>query len=58
MAFLAVEDSSGELDSVTVFPDAYREHRDVLIEGNTVLINGEVSKKDKTSIIVNKASQI
>jgi DNA polymerase III alpha subunit len=58
MAFLAVEDSSGELDSVTVFPDAYREHRDVLIEGNTVLINGEVSKKDKSSIIVNKASQI
>ncbi len=58
MAFLAVEDSSGELDSVTVFPEAYKEHKDVLIEGNTVLINGEVSKKDKTSIIINKASQI
>lgn len=58
MAFLAVEDSSGELDSVTIFPEAYKEHRDVLVEGNTVLINGEVSKKDSTSIIVNKASQI
>jgi DNA polymerase III alpha subunit len=58
MAFLAIEDSSGELDSVTIFPEAYKEHRDVLVEGNTVLINGEVSKKDSTSIIVNKASQI
>ena len=58
MAFLAVEDSSGELDSVTVFPESYKAHRDVLIEGNTVLINGEVSKRDKTSIIVNKATQI
>tara|TARA_R110000824_G_scaffold50464_3_gene140894 strand:+ start:1035 stop:2573 length:1539 start_codon:yes stop_codon:yes gene_type:complete len=58
MAFLAVEDSSGELDSVTVFPEAYKEHKDVLIEGNTVLINGEISKKDNTSVIINKASQI
>ena len=58
MAFLAVEDSSGELDSVTVFPESYKAYRDVLIEGNTVLIQAEISKKDDTSIIINKASQI
>ena len=58
MAFLCVEDGSGSLDSVTVFPEAYEENRDLLIEGNTVLIIGEISKKDKKSIIVNKVSQI
>lgn len=58
MAFLCVEDGSGSLDSVTIFPESYEKHRDLLIEGNTVLLIGEISKKDKKSMIVNKVSQI
>ena len=58
MAFLCVEDGSGSLDSVTIFPESYEKHRDLLIEGNTVLLVGEISKKDKKSVIVNGVSQI
>lgn len=58
MAFLCAEDSSGILDSITVFPEAYAEYKDLLIENNTVLIHGEISKKDKSSLIVNKVTQV
>lgn len=58
MAFLCIEDSSGSLDSVTVFPESYQKYKDLLIEGNTVMIKGEISKKEKTSLIVNSVSQI
>ena len=43
---------------ITVFPECYDEHKDLLVEGNTVLMIGETSKKDKTSLIVNQVSQI
>lgn len=58
MAFICAEDSSGMLDSITIFPEAFEEYKDLLVNGNTVLINGEVSKRDKTSIIVNKVKQV
>ena len=58
MAFVCAEDSSGMLDSITVFPEAFEEYKDLLVEGNTVLINGEISKRDKTSIIANKVKQV
>lgn len=58
MAFLSVEDSSGGLDSVTVFPEAYQEHKNILLEENTVMLMCEPSKKEKGSVIVSKAIQI
>ena len=58
MAFVSAEDGSGVLDSITVFPECYQQYRDLLIEGNTVFINGEISKKDTTSVIINKVSQV
>lgn len=58
MAFLSIEDGTGSLDSVTIFPEAYEKYKDLLIERNTVLIDGEISKKERTSVIVNKVSQI
>jgi DNA polymerase-3 subunit alpha len=58
MAFVCAEDSSGMLDSITVFPEAFEEYKDLLVEGNTVLIHGEISKRDKTSIIVNRVKQV
>ena len=58
MAFMCVEDSSGELDSVTVFPETYEKNKSLLLEGNTVMLMCEPSKKDKGSVIVNKVIQI
>lgn len=58
MAFLCAEDSSGMLDSITVFPESYENYKDLLIENNTVLIQGEISKRDKSSIIANKITQV
>ena len=58
MAFICAEDGSGMLDSITIFPDAYSEYKDLLTDGNTVLINGEISKREKTSLIANKVIQI
>ena len=58
MAFIVAEDSSGVLDGITIFPEQYEQFKDLLIENNTVVLSGEVSKKDNTSIIVNKVTQI
>ena len=55
MAFLSLEDGSGDLEDVVIFPDGYKENKDVIIEGNTVLLHGEAKKG---SFIVNKATQI
>ena len=58
MAFISAEDGSGVLDSITVFPECYEKYRDLLVEGNTVFIQGETSKKENTSVIINKVSQV
>ena len=58
MAFIVAEDSSGVLDGITIFPEQYEQFKDLLIENNTVVLAGEVSKKENTSIIVNKVTQI
>jgi DNA polymerase-3 subunit alpha len=58
MAFIVAEDSSGVLDGITIFPEQYEQFKDLLIENNTVVLSGEVSKKENTSIIVNKVTQI
>ena len=58
MAFLTVEDGSGALEDVIIFPDAYGEFKNFIIQNNTVLLTGEVSKKDKRSLIVNSVKQI
>ena len=58
MAFITAEDSSGQLDSITIFPKEYEEHKDLLLENNTVLLMGEISKRDKNSVVVNKVIQV
>lgn len=58
MAFLTVEDGSGSIDSVIVFPECFEEFKNTLTESNTVMLHGEVPTKDKSSFIVNKVIQI
>lgn len=54
MAFLSVEDDSGELENIVVFPDIYEQNKDIMYERATVLISGEIKDKKKNSFIVDK----
>tara|TARA_R100000278_G_scaffold30063_1_gene27799 strand:- start:6322 stop:7923 length:1602 start_codon:yes stop_codon:yes gene_type:complete len=53
MAFLSLSDSTGVLDSIVIFPEAYRIYQNVLFNGNIIIIKGNRSK-DKESLIVDK----
>jgi DNA polymerase III alpha subunit len=58
MAFVIAEDSSGELDSITVFSEEFSRYKKLLFEGNTVLLYGEVQEKKDKSFVVKKVFQI
>jgi DNA polymerase III alpha subunit len=58
MCFLTVEDASGSLETVVVFPEPYETFRQTILENNTVLLIGEVNKKDRSSFIVDQVIQI
>ena len=58
MAFLSVEDGSGYLDSVIAFADQWDEFKGLLYKGNTVLLYGTPSKKDSSSLVIQKIKQI
>jgi DNA polymerase-3 subunit alpha len=58
MAFLSVEDESGELENVVVFPDIYEQNKDIMYEQATVLISGEIQDKQRNSFIVDKVFSI
>lgn len=52
MAFLTVEDSSGELNNIVVFSDQWEEFQWLLIEQNTVILTGQ---RGKTGSLVVRA---
>ncbi len=54
MSFVTLKDTTGIIDSVIFFPDQYREYKNILFEGNIIIIKGNRSK-DKDAIIVEKA---
>ena len=56
MAFMSVSDSTCALDCV-IFPENWRAYKDLLIEGNTLMLSGTLDKK-KESFIMQKAWQI
>ena len=53
MAFVAIEDSTGILESIILFPEAYAKYRDHLYDGNILGFIGNRSKT-KDSLIVEK----
>ena len=57
MAFLTIKDNSCSLSDVCVFADVYEEFKELLFEGNKVLIHGEKDKK-KSSMIVKSVAQL
>lgn len=52
MCFLTVEDGSGDLENIIVFPNIYSEYGDIIYEGATVLLQGSRSNKNDDSFIV------
>lgn len=56
MAFVKAEDSTGVSDLV-VFPEEYTKYRDLLMEGNTLILKLDRSK-NKDSFIVKKCWQV
>tara|TARA_R110002020_G_scaffold107583_11_gene249689 strand:+ start:949 stop:2595 length:1647 start_codon:yes stop_codon:yes gene_type:complete len=57
MGFLTVEDSTCELDSVVIFSEEWLKYKDLLVEGNTVLISGEKTG-NREGIVIKGVSQI
>lgn len=57
MMFLEVEDDTGALDNVVIFPSTLEGNEPILINGNTVLLKGK-RESTKDSFIVEKIQQI
>ena len=51
MAFVSVSDGTGALDSVLFFPEAYKAYRNVLFQGNVIIIKGTRSKNGDSLIV-------
>jgi DNA polymerase-3 subunit alpha len=59
MCFVSIEDQSGSLDSLVVFPDQFDSNKNLLVENNKIMVSGIRGKGDKeNSLIVNKVWQI
>ena len=62
MAFLCVEDQTSPLDYIAIFADEWEEYRNILYEGNTVVIYGGESRKGKyrsdSSLVIERVWQI
>jgi len=54
MAFLTIIDSTGSLDSVIMFPEKYKEYKNILFIGNVIILKGNKSKTGD-GLIVEKA---
>lgn len=53
MAFVSMSDNTGIIDSVIIFPEAYRTYQNILFDNNIVIIKGSKSK-EKDSFIAEK----
>lgn len=56
MAFISGSDSSAQLDCITCFGAEYATFKELLVEGNTVIISGSRSKQN--SLVVKVVTQI
>lgn len=56
MAFISGEDDTAKIDNIIAFPDVLEKYKELLFEGNTVLISGFYSNND--SVIVKEVKQI
>ena len=50
MAFMCVEDHTGTLDTITVFAEKWKEYKNILYEGNNVILTGQSSKNRRYQV--------
>lgn len=58
MLYLNVEDSTGAIDSVVVFPTALEGNEPLLIRGSTLLLEGQRDYRNQDSFVVEKVKSI
>lgn len=58
MCFIRISDSTGSNDGIVCFPEQYAQFEDLLIAGNTVLIDGTKQKSKDSGLIVKKIWQL
>ena len=51
MAFVTLLDSTGSMDSVVFFPEQYREYRNILFQGNVVIVKGSRSRSGDAFVV-------
>lgn len=54
MCFVNMSDQTGCIDSVIFFPEAYKTYKNILFEGNIIIVAGNRSKS-RDSLVVDKA---
>jgi DNA polymerase-3 subunit alpha len=50
MAFICAEDHTGTIDTITVFAEKWKEHKNVLYKGNNVILKGQDSRNIRHQI--------
>ena len=58
MGFLEVEDATGSMDGVTLFYDAWDKYKNMLYNGNNILIIGKTSGGKRDGIIVDEIFEL
>jgi DNA polymerase III alpha subunit len=58
MGFLEIEDATGSIDNVTIFNDVWIKHKNLLYNGNNILIIGKSSKGKRDGIIVDEIFEL
>jgi DNA polymerase III alpha subunit len=54
MAFVTMTDTTGTVDSIVFFPEKYKEYKNLLFQGNIIIVKGTKSKNGD-GLIVEKA---
>jgi DNA polymerase-3 subunit alpha len=54
MAFVTMTDTTGSVDSIVFFPEKYKEYKNLLFQGNIIIVKGNKSKSGD-GLIVEKA---
>ena len=58
MGFLEIEDATGSVDNITLFNEAWIKYKNVLYNGNNVLIIGKSSNGKRDGVIVDEIFEL
>lgn len=58
MCFLEGSDITGSLESIVVFPQVFKQYKQIILEKNVLMISGKRDEKIKNNLIVDKIWQL